>query len=48
MRFIFDLDGTICFKGQPISKSILDCLLELEQEGHTVGFASARPCRDML
>lgn len=48
MNFIFDLDGTICFKGQPISTRILDCLLELEQAGHTIGFASARPCRDML
>ncbi|MGG4493435.1 HAD-IIB family hydrolase [Brevibacillus reuszeri] len=48
MHFIFDLDGTICFKGQPISTRILDCLLDLEQAGHTVGFASARPCRDML
>lgn len=48
MKFVFDLDGTICFKGQPISVGILDCLLELEQSGHTVGFASARPCRDML
>ncbi|MFS0836516.1 HAD-IIB family hydrolase [Paenibacillus sp. 1P03SA] len=48
MNFIFDLDGTICFKGQPISKRILDALLELEEAGHFVGFASARPCRDML
>ncbi|MED4784768.1 HAD family hydrolase [Brevibacillus choshinensis] len=48
MRFIFDLDGTICFKGKPISTRILDCLLEIEREGHSVGFASARPCRDML
>lgn len=48
MKFIFDLDGTICFKGQPISTNILDSLLALEQAGHAVGFASARPCRDML
>ncbi|MFS0558121.1 HAD-IIB family hydrolase [Brevibacillus sp. 179-C9.3 HS] len=48
MKFIFDLDGTICFKGQPISTNILDCLLALEQAGHSVGFASARPYRDML
>lgn len=48
MNFIFDLDGTICFKGQPISKRILDAFLELEEAGHFVGFASARPCRDML
>ncbi|KKO52405.1 HAD family hydrolase [Paenibacillus sp. DMB20] len=48
MNFIFDLDGTICFKGQPISANILDLLLELERAGHRVGFASARPCRDMM
>ncbi|OAJ76193.1 hydrolase [Brevibacillus sp. SKDU10] len=48
MDFIFDLDGTICFHGQPISTKILDCLLELEHAGHSIGFASARPCRDML
>lgn len=48
MNFIFDLDGTICFKGRPISTKILDCLLELQQAGHFIGFASARPCRDML
>ncbi|UKS28566.1 Cof-type HAD-IIB family hydrolase [Paenibacillus sp. HWE-109] len=48
MNFIFDMDGTICFKGQPISKRILDYLLELQQLGHFIGFASARPYRDML
>lgn len=48
MNFIFDLDGTICFKGQPISKNILDVLLDLQESGHFIGFASARPCRDML
>ncbi|MFD3448962.1 HAD-IIB family hydrolase [Microbacteriaceae bacterium 4G12] len=48
MNFIFDMDGTICFKGQPISKNILDLLLELQDSGHFIGFASARPCRDML
>lgn len=48
MKFIFDLDGTICFKGQPVSKNILDYLEHLQSLGHLVGFASARPCRDML
>ncbi|MEC0212544.1 HAD-IIB family hydrolase [Paenibacillus ehimensis] len=48
MNFIFDMDGTICFKGRPISKNILDCLLELQEAGHFIGFASARPFRDML
>lgn len=48
MNFIFDIDGTICFKGKPVSKKILDVLSGLQQQGHLVGFASARPCRDIL
>ena len=48
MKFIFDLDGTICFKGQPVSEKILSSLTELTSEGHEVLFASARPIRDML
>lgn len=48
MKFVFDLDGTICFKGQPISEKILAALDRLMEEGHEVIFASARPIRDML
>lgn len=48
MQFVFDLDGTICFKGQPVSDKILDALAELSKDGHQVIFASARPIRDML
>jgi Cof subfamily protein (haloacid dehalogenase superfamily) len=48
MNFIFDLDGTICFKGKPVTKKIMDMLRELEQQGHQVLFASARPIRDLL
>ncbi|MCM3340003.1 HAD-IIB family hydrolase [Paenibacillus sp. MER TA 81-3] len=48
MHFIFDIDGTISFKGQPVSETILDCLHELQSSRHVIGFASARPCRDML
>jgi HAD superfamily hydrolase (TIGR01484 family) len=48
MNFVFDLDGTICFKGVPVSTRINDTLKELEEAGHTVIFASARPIRDML
>ncbi|MFC3745316.1 HAD-IIB family hydrolase [Paenibacillus sp. GCM10012306] len=48
MKFVFDLDGTICFKGQPVSETILSCLEEMTHEGHEVIFASARPIRDML
>lgn len=48
MNFVFDLDGTICFRGRPISKHIMDLLFELQETGHSVCFASARPWRDML
>jgi Cof subfamily protein (haloacid dehalogenase superfamily) len=48
LYFVFDLDGTICFKGQPVSEHILAALDELQRNGHKVIFASARPIRDML
>lgn len=47
LRFVFDLDGTICFKGKPISNKILYSLEEVGKKGEIV-FASARPIRDML
>lgn len=48
MKFVFDLDGTICFRGEPVTETILSCLEEITSEGHEVIFASARPIRDML
>lgn len=48
MKFVFDLDGTICFKGVPVSDKILNSLERLRNSGHQVIFASARPIRDML
>ncbi|PEA52942.1 HAD family hydrolase [Bacillus pseudomycoides] len=48
MKFVFDLDGTICFKGKPVSEKILTCLENICKNGHEVIFASARPIRDML
>lgn len=48
MTFIFDLDGTIVFRGKPLSAKIADSLIRLEEQGHEVIFASARPIRDML
>ncbi|TGA96301.1 HAD-IIB family hydrolase [Sporolactobacillus shoreae] len=48
MNFVFDLDGTICFKGQPVSEKITCALERLTRVGHQVIFASARPIRDML
>lgn len=48
MKFVFDLDGTICFKGEPVSENIIRILEALTSSGHEVIFASARPIRDML
>ncbi|OXM14430.1 HAD-IIB family hydrolase [Paenibacillus herberti] len=48
MKFIFDLDGTICFKGQPLSDAMVQALDFLVEKGHEIIFASARPIRDLL
>lgn len=48
MYFVFDLDGTICFQGKPISPGIVEALDYLEKMDHRIIFASARPIRDML
>ncbi|MGE7091454.1 HAD-IIB family hydrolase [Lysinibacillus sp. NPDC048646] len=48
MKFVFDLDGTICFKGQPLSQGITTTLESCMANGHEIIFASARPIRDLL
>ncbi|ASI35256.1 MULTISPECIES: HAD-IIB family hydrolase [unclassified Exiguobacterium] len=48
MNFVFDLDGTLCFQGLPLSQPITKALHSLEKVGHRVIFASARPIRDLL
>ena len=48
MQFVFDLDGTICFKGQPLTPEICAALDECQAMGHEIIFASARPIRDLL
>lgn len=48
MNFVFDLDGTICFKGKPVTEKLLQALEHMQSCGHQVIFASARPIRDML
>ncbi|QAY65839.1 HAD-IIB family hydrolase [Paenibacillus protaetiae] len=48
MKFVFDLDGTICFQGKPLSEPVTDILDKLREDGHEVIFASARPIRDLL
>ncbi|TKH44166.1 HAD family hydrolase [Paenibacillus terrae] len=48
MKFVFDLDGTICFHGKPLSEAIVQALDALVKKGHEIIFASARPIRDLL
>ena len=42
MRFVFDIDGTLCFDGRLIDQTIIDTLLQLQHDGHELIFASAR------
>lgn len=48
MKFVFDIDGTLCFDGRLIDQTIIDTLLQLQHDGHELIFASARPIRDLL
>ncbi|MDR9854163.1 HAD family hydrolase [Paenibacillus sp. VCA1] len=48
MKFVFDLDGTLCFQGKPLGVAIVNAIDELTRRGHEVIFASARPIRDLL
>ncbi|MFD0587349.1 HAD-IIB family hydrolase [Paenibacillus sp. GCM10027627] len=48
MKFVFDLDGTICFKGKPLSHLMVKALDSLVEKGFDLVFASARPIRDLL
>ena len=36
MKFVFDLDGTICFKGKPLSEEITNALEACRRLGHEV------------
>ncbi|MGX7111245.1 HAD-IIB family hydrolase [Gemella cuniculi] len=48
MKFVFDLDGTICFDGKNISNKIIEILKKAEEYGHEICFASARSYRDCM
>ena len=45
MKFVFDLDGTLCFDCKMISDPITQAIQRLEEKGHQIYFASARPIR---
>ncbi len=44
--FIFDLDGTIIFNNQFLSKDVEELLLKIKDEGHEIIFATGRPLRE--
>lgn len=48
MKIVFDLDGTICFSGKPLTPVMIDALDALAEHGYELVFASARPIRDLL
>ena len=48
MKFVFDIDGTICFDYTDLSLEGSALLDLIEAQGHEVIFASARPIRDMI
>lgn len=48
MNLVFDLDGTLCFAGKPISPVLVTALKKAEEKGHSLFFASARSIRDMM
>ncbi|HEY4538151.1 MAG TPA: HAD hydrolase family protein [Erysipelothrix sp.] len=48
MKFVFDIDGTICFDYTDLSQEAMQLLDLIEDQGHEVIFASARPIRDMV
>ena len=48
MKFVFDLDGTLCFDGMTMSKDLQKVLLTASKYGHEIIFATARSYRDCL
>ena len=48
MKFVFDLDGTLCFDGMTMSKDLQKVLLTAPKYGHEIIFATARSYRDCL
>ncbi|MGT2906258.1 HAD hydrolase family protein [Streptococcus dentiloxodontae] len=48
MKFVFDLDGTLCFDRMTIDKEIEKVLISAQNYGHDVIFASARSYRDCI
>ena len=48
MKFVFDLDGPLCFDGMTMSKELQEVLLTAPKYGHEIIFATASSYRDCL
>lgn len=48
MKFVFDLDGTLCFDRRTIDEEIKQVLLNASKYGHELVFATTRSYRDCL
>lgn len=48
MKFVFDLDGTLCFDGMTMSKDLQKVLLTAPKYGHEIIFITACSYRDCL
>lgn len=48
MKFVFDLDGTLCFDRRTIDDEIMQVLLNAPKYGHELAFAISRSYRDCL
>lgn len=48
MKFVFDLDGTLCFDRRTIDDEIMQVLLSASKYGHDLVFATTRSYRDCL
>ena len=48
MKFVFDLDGTLCFDGMTMSKDLQKVLLTAPKYSHEIIFATSLSYRDCL
>lgn len=48
MKFVFDLDGTLCFDRKSIDDEIMQVLRKAPEYGHELAFATTRSYRDCL
>lgn len=48
MKFVFDIDGTVCFDRRTIDESICLAFEEIRRANHEIILGFARPIRDLI